>query len=202
MFVLFFFSFILFFEVCTDVHLPYIYLSFQGTIANALLERLLEVAEERKVTLLDGDHVRHHLSSELGFSREHRDINIKRIGYVSSEIAKHGGMAVCAAIAPYSEARNEARRLVEEANGRFVEVFVNTPLSHCEKRDRKGLYAKARAGTLKGMTGIDDPYEEPQECEIDLPSHELTVAESVDRIMDFLASKGYIHLPGHPLKEE
>ena len=174
--------------------------SGKSTIANALLERLLEVAEERKVTVLDGDHVRHHLSSELGFSREHRDLNIQRIGYVASEITKHGGMAVCAAIAPYEDARNVARRLVEE-HGKFVEIFVNTPLEHCEARDRKGLYAKSRAGILKGMTGIDDPYEAPPACEIDLPSHELSVSESVDRIMDFLIEKNYIVLPGNPIKE-
>ena len=173
--------------------------SGKSTIANALLERLLEVAEERKVTVLDGDHVRHHLSSELGFSREHRDLNIQRIGYVASEIAKHGGMAICAAIAPYEDARGVARRLVEE-HGKFIEIFVNTPLSHCEQRDRKGLYAKARAGELKGMTGIDDPYEAPLACEIDLPSHELAVHESVDRIMDYLTEHGFVALPGNPVK--
>ena len=168
--------------------------SGKSTIANALLERLLEVAEERKVTVLDGDLVRHHLSSELGFSREHRDLNIQRIGYVASEVAKHGGMAICAAIAPYEDARGVARRLVEE-HGQFVEIFINTPLNECETRDRKGLYAKARAGILKGMTGIDDPYEAPSNCEIDIPSHKLSVSESVDQIMDYLTEKGYVVLP-------
>ena len=165
--------------------------SGKSTIANALLERLLEIAEERKVTVLDGDHVRHHLSSELTFTREHRDLNIQRIGYVASEITKHGGIAVCAAIAPYEDARNVARRLVEE-NGNFVEIFINTPLEECETRDRKGLYAKARAGKLKGMTGIDDPYEAPSNCEIDIPSHKLSVSESVDQIMDYLMDNGFV----------
>jgi sulfate adenylyltransferase len=165
--------------------------SGKSTIANALLERLLEVGEERKVTVLDGDHVRQHLSSELGFSREHRDLNIQRIGFVASEIAKHGGMAICAAIAPYENARNVARSLVEE-QGQFVEIFVSASLEACEDRDRKGLYAKARAGDLKGMTGIDDPYEAPTKCEINIPSHELSVAESVDQIMDYLKERGIL----------
>jgi sulfate adenylyltransferase len=108
-------------------------------------------------------------------------------------------MAICAAIAPYEDARGVARRLVEE-HGKFIEIFVNTPLSHCEQRDRKGLYAKARAGELKGMTGIDDPYEAPLACEIDLPSHELAVHESVDRIMDYLTEHGFVALPGNPVK--
>ena len=111
------------------------------------------------------------------------------------------GMAVCAAIAPYEDARSVARRLVEE-HGKFVEIFVNTPLEHCEARDRKGLYAKARAGELKGMTGIDDPYEAPLKCEIDLPSHELSVSESVDRIMEYLVDQGYVVLPGNPVLKE
>jgi sulfate adenylyltransferase len=103
-------------------------------------------------------------------------------------------MAICAAIAPYEDARGVARRLVEE-HGQFVEIFINTPLNECETRDRKGLYAKARAGILQGMTGIDDPYEAPSNCEIDIPSHKLSVSESVDQIMDYLTEKGYVVLP-------
>jgi sulfate adenylyltransferase len=170
--------------------------SGKSTIANALLERLLESDEERNVTVLDGDHVRQHLSSELGFSREHRDLNIQRIGFVASEVAKHGGLSMCAAIAPYADARNTARRLVEEY-GRFIEIHVDTPLAECENRDRKGLYAKARAGELKGMTGIDDPYEVPEDPEIRVVTGG-GVAHEVDQIMDYLREQGYIALPGHP----
>jgi sulfate adenylyltransferase len=114
----------------------------------------------RRVTLLDGDIVRTHLSSELGFSKEHREINVKRIGYVASEITKNGGIAICAPIAPFRDSRQFNRALIKQC-GTYIQVYVSTPLSECERRDVKGLYAKARAGILKGFTGIDDPFEKP-----------------------------------------
>ena len=131
--------------------------SGKSTVANALMVKLMEMGG-RPVTLLDGDLVRKHLSSELGFSKEHRDLNIQRIGYVASEITKNGGIAICAPIAPYSATRKIVREMIEPLGG-FIEIHVATPIEVCEARDRKGLYAKARAGILKGFTGIDDPYE-------------------------------------------
>ena len=132
----------------------------KSTIAKILYSKFLERGD-RPVTLLDGDIVRHNLSSELTFSKEHRDINVKRIGFVASEITKNRGIAICAPIAPYAKTRAEIRRTIE-AYGGFIEVFVATPLEVCEQRDRKGMYAKARAGLIKGYTGIDDPYEAPE----------------------------------------
>ena len=133
--------------------------SGKSTIANVLLVKLLEMGG-RPVTLLDGDLVRKNLSSELGFSREHRDINIRRIGYVASEITKNGGIAICAPIAPYDEVRRQVRAMIEPLGG-FMVVHVATALEVCEARDRKGLYAKARAGIIEEFTGISDPYEAP-----------------------------------------
>src|SRR5919206_3851398 len=130
----------------------------KSTIADALVAQL--EADGRPVTVLDGDVVRTHLSSELDFSREHRDLNIRRIGFVAGEVVKHGGTVVVAAIAPYEAAREEARSLVEQ-HGRFVLVHLSTPLEVCERRDVKGLYAKARAGDIPDFTGIGDPYEPP-----------------------------------------
>ena len=135
--------------------------SGKSTVANALMVKLMEMGG-RPVTLLDGDLVRKHLSSELGFSKEHRDLNIQRIGYVASEITKNGGIAICAPIAPYAATRKIVREMIEPLGG-FIEIHVATPIEVCEARDRKGLYAKARAGILKGFTGIDDPYEAPRE---------------------------------------
>ena len=126
--------------------------------------KLLEMGG-RPVTLLDGDLVRKHLSSELGFSKEHRDINIRRIGYVASEITKNGGIAICAPIAPYERARKEVREMIEPLGG-FILVHVATPIEVCEERDRKGLYAKARAGLIKEFTGVSDPYETPAKAEV------------------------------------
>ena len=164
--------------------------SGKSTIANALLVKLLEIGS-RRVTLLDGDMVRKHLSSELGFSREHRDINILRIGYVASEITKYGGVAICAPIAPYAATRRQVREMVEESGG-FVEIHVATPLEVCETRDRKGLYAKARAGTLKEFTGISDPYEEPQNPEMRIDTRSLSPDLAAHRILVKLESLGYI----------
>ena len=140
---------------------------------------------------MDGDIVRTHLSSELGFSKEHREINIRRIGFVASEITKNGGIAVCAPIAPYKESRTFNRDLISEF-GTYIEVFVSTPLSKCEERDTKGLYAKARSGELKGFTGIDDPYQEPQNAEITIDTSGMTPDESIQMIILYLEKNGFI----------
>jgi adenylyl-sulfate kinase len=137
--------------------------------------------EGRPVTVLDGDVVRTHLSSELSFSKEHRDLNIRRIGFVAGEVVKHGGTVVVAAIAPYEAAREEARKLVEE-HGRFVLVHLATPLEVCEARDVKGLYAKARAGEIPEFTGVSDPYEPPARAEVTIDTSVTPLAESVARI--------------------
>ncbi len=164
--------------------------SGKSTIANALLVKMLENGN-RRVTILDGDVVRKNLSSELGFSKEHRDLNIKRIGYVAAEITKNGGVAICAPIAPYEKTRKEVRSMIEEGGG-FVEIFVNTPLEECEKRDRKGLYAQARAGKIKGFTGIDDPYEVPKDPEMVIDTLHLSAELAAHRIFVKLESLGYI----------
>ena len=164
--------------------------SGKSTIANGLIVRLKEYGK-RKVTLLDGDIVRTHLSSELGFSKEHREINVKRIGFVASEITKNGGIAVCAPIAPYEESRLFNRNLISN-DGVYIEVFVSTPLSKCEERDTKGLYAKARSGELKGFTGIDDPYQEPSNAEIDINTSNMTPDESIQLIIDYLKENQFI----------
>lgn len=164
--------------------------SGKSTIANALRVKFLEVGG-RPVTLLDGDLVRKHLSSELGFSKEHRDINIRRIGYVASEITKNGGIAICAPIAPYDSVRKEVRAMVEPYGG-FVLVHVATSLEVCEQRDRKGLYAKARAGIVKEFTGISDPYEVPQDAEVVIDTAELTPEEAAQEIILHLERQGFI----------
>lgn len=164
--------------------------SGKSTIANALLVKLLEIGD-RPVTLLDGDHVRKNISSELGFSKEHRDINIKRIGYVASEICKNGGIAICAPIAPYAATRQQVREINEKVGG-FVEIHVSTALEVCEERDRKGLYAKARAGIIKEFTGISDPYEAPENPEIRIDTVGLSPDLAAHRILVKLESLGYI----------
>ena len=164
--------------------------SGKSTIANGLVVRLKEYGK-RKVTLLDGDIVRTHLSSELGFSKNHREINVKRIGFVASEITKNGGVAICAPIAPYAESRTFNRKLIS-TGGVYIEVFVSTPLSKCEERDTKGLYAKARSGQLKGFTGIDDPYEEPINPEINIDTVGMTPDESIQVIIDYLENNDFI----------
>ena len=151
----------------------------KSTIADALVAGL--EAEGRPVTVLDGDVVRTHLSSELTFSREHRDLNIRRIGWVAGEVVRHGGTAVVAAIAPYEAAREEARALVEQ-HGRFVLVHLSTPLEVCEQRDVKGLYAKARAGEIPGFTGVSDPYEPPVRAEVVVDTSATPLPEAVARI--------------------
>jgi sulfate adenylyltransferase len=164
--------------------------SGKSTIANALLVKLLE-SGGRPVSLLDGDHVRKHLSSELGFSKEHRDINIRRIGYVASEITKNGGVAICAPIAPYDATRKDVRGIIEPLGG-FVLVHVATSLEECERRDRKGLYAKARAGILKEFTGISDPYEAPADAAIVLRTEGTSPEEEADTVIAYLMAEGYL----------
>ena len=164
--------------------------SGKSATANALLVKLLEMGD-RSVTLLDGDIVRKHLSSELGFSKEHRDINIRRIGFVAAEIAKNGGIAICAPIAPYDRVRKEVRALVEAVGG-FVLVYVSTPLNVCEQRDRKGLYAKARAGIILQFTGVSDPYEEPRDAELTIDTTLVTREEAARKILDRLTCDGYL----------
>src|SRR5215211_3732061 len=153
----------------------------KSTIADALVDQL--EAEGHPVTVLDGDVVRTHLSSELTFSREHRDLNIRRIGWVAGEIVKHGGTVVVAAIAPYDAARQEARALVEK-HGRFVLVHLATPLEVCEARDVKGLYAKARAGEIREFTGISDPYEPPARAEVVVDTSVTPLEQSVKLIRE------------------
>ncbi|WP_417910375.1 bifunctional sulfate adenylyltransferase/adenylylsulfate kinase [Candidatus Electronema sp. PJ] len=164
--------------------------SGKSTIAKVLMVRFMEM-RDRPVTLLDGDIVRKNLSSELTFSKEHRNLNITRIGYVASEITKNGGIALCAPIAPYEESRQENRRLISRYGG-YIEVHVATPLEVCEHRDRKGLYAKARAGLVKGVTGISDPYIPPSHPEIVIDTSKMTPAEAVQEIFLYLAEQGYI----------
>jgi sulfate adenylyltransferase len=166
--------------------------SGKSTIANVLLVKFLEMGG-RPVTLLDGDLVRKHLSSELGFSKEHRDINIRRIGWVASEITKNGGIAICAPIAPYDAIRKEVRAMVEPGGG-FALVHAATPIEICEQRDRKGLYAKARAGLVQGFTGVSDPYEPPSDAEIVIDTTEVPAAQAADQIIDYLRTQGYITL--------
>ena len=164
--------------------------SGKSTIANALMVKLMELGG-RRVTLLDGDVVRQNLSSELGFSKEHRDLNILRIGYVASEITKNGGIAICAPIAPYTATRRSVRDLIDPLGG-FVEIHVATPIEVCETRDRKGLYAKARAGLIKGFTGIDDPYEDPADPEMLIDTSDLTPDLAAHSILIKLESMGFI----------
>jgi sulfate adenylyltransferase len=164
--------------------------SGKSTIANALLVKLLEHGR-RRVTLLDGDIVRINLSSELGFSREHRDLNIQRIGFVASEITKNGGIAICAPIAPYDNVRKYNRELISKG-GNYIEVHVSTPIEMCEKRDVKGLYAKARQGIIKGFTGIDDPYEIPDNPELRIDTSNISQEEAVQQVFIYLENEGYL----------
>ncbi len=162
----------------------------KSTLAQILQVKLLE-HDGRSVTLLDGDLVRKHLSSELGFSKEHRDINIRRIGFVASEIVKNGGIALCAPIAPYDRVRKEVRALIEPRGG-FVLVHVSTPLHVCEERDRKGLYVRARAGLIPSFTGISDPYESPADADVVIDTGNMTPEESAQKVMLHLEREGYI----------
>lgn len=164
--------------------------SGKSTVARGVAERIREAG--RPVSLLDGDVVRRMLSAGLTFSKEDRDRNIRRIGYVAAEISRHGGLAICAPIAPYAATRAEVRSMVEEAGGDFLLVHVATPLEVCEARDRKGLYAQARAGAIPAFTGVSDPYEEPRDPELVLDTSDLSTAEAVERVMVRLRQGGWM----------
>jgi sulfate adenylyltransferase len=164
--------------------------SGKSTVANGLRVKLLELGG-RGVTLLDGDLVRKNLSSELGFSKEHRDLNIRRIGFVASEITRGGGVAICAPIAPYDSVRHEVREMVQPCGG-FILVHISTPLEVCEQRDRKGMYAKARAGIIKEFTGISDPYEIPEDADVRIDTSQVTPDEAVREVLSYLECEGYI----------
>jgi sulfate adenylyltransferase len=168
--------------------------SGKSTMANALRVKLLEIGG-RGVSLLDGDLVRAHLSSELGFSKDHRDLNIRRIGFVAAEITRAGGIAICAPIAPYDVVRREVREMIEPCGG-FILVHVATPLEVCEQRDRKGMYAKARAGIIKEFTGISDPYEAPEDADVVIDTSDLSPAEATREVLLFLERQGFIPAPG------
>ena len=164
--------------------------SGKSTIANALMVKLMEMGG-RPVTLLDGDIVRKNLSSELGFSKEHRDLNIRRIGYVASEITKNGGIAICAPIAPYASTRRAVREDIEQF-GAFAEVHVATSIEECERRDRKGLYKLARAGKIKEFTGISDPYDVPEHPELRVETENVDVDHCAHQVLLKLESMGLI----------
>jgi sulfate adenylyltransferase len=168
--------------------------SGKSTIANILRVKFLEMGG-RPVTLLDGDVVRKNLSSELGFSKEHRDLNIHRIGYVASEITKNGGIAICAPIAPYDSVRKEVRSMIEPLGG-FVLVHLSTALDVCEGRDRKGLYAKARAGLVQHFTGVSDPYEVPKNAEVVIDTSVMSPQEAAQEVFLHLERQGYIGVNG------
>ena len=162
----------------------------KSTLARSLAARLMEMGG-RSVTLLDGDIVRRHLSSELGFSKAHRDINVRRIGFVASEITKNRGIAICAPIAPYRQTRRDVRTMIEAVGG-FVEIHVATPIETCESRDRKGLYAKARAGLIPEFTGVSDPYEVPEAPELAIDTTSVGIDEAVQQILLKLEHEGYL----------
>ena len=168
----------------------------KSTLANVLLVKFLERGG-RPVTLLDGDVVRRNLSSELGFSRDHRDINIRRIGFVAAEIAGNGGIAICAPIAPYDAVRKEVREMIAACGG-FTLVHVSTPLSVCEARDAKGLYAKARTGLIRQFTGITDPYEPPEDAEVVVDTSDLTPELAAETVLAHLEREGYLARTGPP----
>ncbi len=168
--------------------------SGKSTTAEILTVLLLE--HGRQVTMLDGDVVRTHLSKGLGFDKEDRDTNIRRIGFVAAEIVRHGGVAMCAAVSPYRATRNDVRNMVGSEH--FVEVFVDTPLEECERRDIKGMYAKARRGEIKGFTGIDDPYESPRHAEITLDTISHKPEENARAILDYLMVRGFVRNPAQP----
>ncbi|HEY7784305.1 MAG TPA: bifunctional sulfate adenylyltransferase/adenylylsulfate kinase [Pyrinomonadaceae bacterium] len=165
-------------------------LSGAGKSTTAEVLTVLLQQHGRQVTLLDGDVVRTHLSRGLGFSKEDRDLNIRRIGFVASEIVRHGGAVLCAAVSPYRATRNDVRNLI--GSDRFVEVFVDTPLEECERRDAKGMYAKARRGEIKHFTGVDDPYEPPQHAEVRLETLSRSPEENADLILGYLMTQRFV----------
>lgn len=167
----------------------------KSTLAHALVERLAS-RDARQVTLLDGDEVREMLSRGLGFSHEDRALNLRRIGWVAALVARHGGIAVCSAIAPYEHSRQEIRAMAE-AVGRFVLVYVSTPLEVCEHRDPKGLYAQARRGEIAQFTGVSDPYEPPADADVSLDLSTMTTAEAAESVLTHLTG-----LRGTPAKDD
>ena len=171
--------------------------SGKSTLARALMDRVLEQGE-RTVTSLDGDVVRRHLSAGLGFSREDRETNITRIGWVAAEIARHGGVAICSPIAPFASTRATVRGMVEDAGGEFFLVHVATPLEECERRDRKGLYAKARRGEIPDFTGISSPYEEPDDAAVRVDTTGRTIEDALDDVLEALAKTGHLDLSPAP----
>lgn len=164
--------------------------SGKSTLAKIIYAKFIEDGS-RPVTLLDGDIVRQNLSSELGFSKEHRNINVRRIGYVASEITKNRGIAICAPIAPYKEMRRAVREMIEQY-GSFIEIHVSTPLEVCEGRDRKGLYEKARKGIIPEFTGISDPYDVPEQPEISINTADMNPLQAAQEIFLYLLRGGYI----------
>ena len=167
--------------------------SGKSTLARALVDRLLEQGK-RTVTSLDGDVVRRHLSAGLTFSKEDRETNIRRIGWVAAEIARHCGVAVVSPIAPFDETRQQVRAMVDEAGGAFFLIHVATPLEECERRDRKGLYAKARAGEIPEFTGISSPYEEPQDADVRVDTTGRTIEDALEDVLAALRHEGYLDL--------
>ena len=164
--------------------------SGKSTTGNLLVETL-EDSLGQPVTMLDGDDIRQHLSAELGFSQRNRNINVRRIGYVASLITKHGGIAICAPIAPYRKTRLEVREMVEKYGG-FIEVHMATSLEECERRDVKGLYAKARSGEITQFTGISDPYENPNNAELSIDTSGITPEKSCEMVVNKLIHLGYV----------
>ena len=160
----------------------------KSTIAQIIEAKLREAG--REVTLLDGDVVREHLWHDLGFSRQDRDTNVRRIGWISGEIVRHGGIVICALVSPYRAAREQVRERI--GGGRFIEVFVDTPLEICEQRDVKGLYAKARRGEVLHFTGVDDPYEPPEDPEIHLLASEMNAEASASAVLKYLVAKATV----------
>jgi sulfate adenylyltransferase len=165
-------------------------LSGSGKTTTAEILRSMIVRRGRRVTMLDGDVVRTHLSKGLGYSREDRDANVRRIGFVAGEIVGHGGFVICATVSPYRAARDEVRAMV--GPDRFIEVFVDTPLEECERRDTKGLYAKARRGEIQHFTGIDDPYEAPEAAEVILSDPSRSPSENASLVMDELRRRSLV----------
>jgi sulfate adenylyltransferase len=169
--------------------------SGKSTLARALHDMLLERGD-RTVTSLDGDVVRRHLSAGLGFSREDRETNIRRIGWVAAEISRHGGVAICSPIAPFDSTRQEVRAMVESAGGGFVLVHVSTPIEECERRDRKGLYARARAGEIPDFTGISSPYDVPTDASVTVDTTGRSIEDALDDVLGVLRADGWLADPG------
>jgi sulfate adenylyltransferase len=168
--------------------------SGKSTLARGVADELAETGE-RTVTLIDGDVARRFLTAGLGFSKTDRDENVRRIGFVAAEAARHGGLALCCPIAPYAEARTAARKLARAAGAGFILVYVATPLDVCEDRDPKGLYAKARGGRISNMTGVDDPYEVPVDADLVVDTSAMTVDDAVGTVLNHLVVEGWLDRP-------